>query len=319
MLLPNLARAFLAGPLDAASAAARAAAALGATPPWLSGLARRFVARFTGATRPRFRQTLERGLKLPAVTRSQEQLRNYALQALRRTQQRLLMLVLERSRGGDMLAGVDADIWLLETPPFYDWAKYLDGPVVAIEYGTPPGYMFSPEIGRHLDAMVEARFTQVYTRLLPFDAIMSISESIHRWLPRRAQAFSSMIHLGADHYPRVARDGAEALRARLGFGHDDCMILWVGRMQLDNDEQPYKGFKELLALMPRVAARLERARFVLAGRVSETDQRRLEGEGLTVLANLPAEDLACALSAAALGSSADSSPGSPRSESSIGG
>ncbi|MFK3740522.1 NAD-glutamate dehydrogenase domain-containing protein [Massilia sp. TN1-12] len=52
--------------------------------------------------------TLERGLKLPATSKSQEQLRNYALQALRRTQQRLLMLVLERSRGGDMLAGVDA-------------------------------------------------------------------------------------------------------------------------------------------------------------------------------------------------------------------
>ncbi|MDN4054172.1 NAD-glutamate dehydrogenase [Massilia sp. YIM B02763] len=51
--------------------------------------------------------TLERGLKLPATSKSQEQLRNYALQALRRTQQRLLLLVLERSKGGDMLAGVD--------------------------------------------------------------------------------------------------------------------------------------------------------------------------------------------------------------------
>ncbi|QGZ40064.1 glutamate dehydrogenase [Pseudoduganella flava] len=38
--------------------------------------------------------TLERGLKLPATSRSQEQLRSYALQALRRTQQRLLAHVL---------------------------------------------------------------------------------------------------------------------------------------------------------------------------------------------------------------------------------
>jgi glutamate dehydrogenase len=50
--------------------------------------------------------TLERGLKLPATSKSQEQLRNYALQALRRTQQRLLLLVLERSQGGDMAAAV---------------------------------------------------------------------------------------------------------------------------------------------------------------------------------------------------------------------
>jgi len=44
--------------------------------------------------------TLERGLKLPAVTRSQEQLRNYAQQALRRSQQRLLTQVLARTTNG---------------------------------------------------------------------------------------------------------------------------------------------------------------------------------------------------------------------------
>jgi glutamate dehydrogenase len=42
--------------------------------------------------------TLERGLKLPATSKSQEQLRNYAMQALRRTQQRLLLQVLERAK-----------------------------------------------------------------------------------------------------------------------------------------------------------------------------------------------------------------------------
>jgi glutamate dehydrogenase len=51
--------------------------------------------------------TLERGLKLPATSKSQEQLRNYAMQALRRTQQRLLLTVLERSRqSGNMQSAV---------------------------------------------------------------------------------------------------------------------------------------------------------------------------------------------------------------------
>jgi glutamate dehydrogenase len=51
--------------------------------------------------------TLERGLKLPATSKSQEQLRNYAMQALRRTQQRLLLRVLEATRQtGDMQAAV---------------------------------------------------------------------------------------------------------------------------------------------------------------------------------------------------------------------
>jgi glutamate dehydrogenase len=43
--------------------------------------------------------TLERGLKLPAVSRSQEQLRSYAQNALRRTQQRLLSQVLKQATG----------------------------------------------------------------------------------------------------------------------------------------------------------------------------------------------------------------------------
>ncbi|MBQ5947806.1 NAD-glutamate dehydrogenase domain-containing protein [Massilia sp. ST3] len=51
--------------------------------------------------------TLERGLKLPAQTKSQEQLRNYALQSLRRAQQRLLLQVIEHAgKGGDALAAV---------------------------------------------------------------------------------------------------------------------------------------------------------------------------------------------------------------------
>jgi glutamate dehydrogenase len=44
--------------------------------------------------------TLERGLKLSAANKSQEQLRSYAQQALRRTQQRLLTQVLARARDG---------------------------------------------------------------------------------------------------------------------------------------------------------------------------------------------------------------------------
>ncbi len=52
---------------------------------------------------------LERGLKLPAQSKSQEQLRNYAMQALRRTQQRLLLQVIEQAgKGGDAQAAVKA-------------------------------------------------------------------------------------------------------------------------------------------------------------------------------------------------------------------
>lgn len=51
--------------------------------------------------------TLERGLKLAAQGKSQEQLRNYAQQALRRTQQRLLTQVLARAEQGNAGQAVD--------------------------------------------------------------------------------------------------------------------------------------------------------------------------------------------------------------------
>lgn len=55
MLRETLARAFLAGPLEAGAAAERATALLGQRPGWLAGLAERFVARFGVGGRPRFR------------------------------------------------------------------------------------------------------------------------------------------------------------------------------------------------------------------------------------------------------------------------
>ncbi|MDB5960747.1 MAG: glutamate dehydrogenase, partial [Massilia sp.] len=54
--------------------------------------------------------TLERGLKLTPTSKSQEQLRNYAMQALRRTQQRLLMQVLARSNGGAQALDAVGDV-----------------------------------------------------------------------------------------------------------------------------------------------------------------------------------------------------------------
>ena len=193
---------------------------------------------------------------------------------------------------------IDADLWILHTPPFYTWAKYLDGPVIAVEHGTPPGHFFSAGVGRHIDATAETRMSDIYRHLRPNDAIVSISQSIHEWLPTNVQKFSTVIHHGGDHYARVDRQEARQLRPSLGIGDDECLILWVGRMQLDNDEQPYKGFQEVLSLIPFVQQQVKHARFVLAGRVSDRDRRRLEGAGHIVLANQTSEQLARAYAAA---------------------
>jgi glycosyltransferase involved in cell wall biosynthesis/GT2 family glycosyltransferase len=192
----------------------------------------------------------------------------------------------------------DADLWILHTPPFYDWARYLNGPVILVEHGAPPGHFFAPEVGQHIDTMADRRLNEIYGGLLPCDAIVSISHSIHEWLPKTAQPLSAVIHHGCDHYAPVLPDEAKNLRSSVGIRQDECMILWVGRMQLESDEQPYKGFQELLTLIPFVRRQVENARFVLVGRVSHRDRDKLRDHGVVVLANLKSEEMARAYAAA---------------------
>jgi glycosyltransferase involved in cell wall biosynthesis len=192
----------------------------------------------------------------------------------------------------------DVDLWILHTPPFYNWARYLNGPVIFIEYGAPPGHFFAPPISQQIDTMATNRLLKTYGNLLPCDAIMSISHSIHNWMPPKAQSSSTVIHLGCDHYGRVTPHEAQSFRAHLGIGPDKCLILWVGRMQLEHDEQPYKGFQELLALIPLIRRHAENVEFVLVGRVSDKDRYKLEEQGIVVLANQTAEAMARTYAAA---------------------
>ncbi|MES3022618.1 MAG: NAD-glutamate dehydrogenase domain-containing protein [Pseudomonadota bacterium] len=64
--------------------------------------------------------TLERGLKLAAQSKSQEQLRNYAMQALRRTQQRLLLQVMASAGTVEAVGSVTKAMGLAGYPPAAD-------------------------------------------------------------------------------------------------------------------------------------------------------------------------------------------------------
>lgn len=192
----------------------------------------------------------------------------------------------------------DIDLWILHTPPFYDWAGMLDTPVILIEYGSPGGHFFAPHIGKILDAVVDRRLNDLYSKLLPCDAIVSISKDLHEWLPRSVRPMSTVSYLGCEHYGTANPEAAEQLRASLDINTDDCMILWVGRIQLAGDEQPYKGLAELLALIDLTSPHLTAAKFVFAGRVSDADRYNLQRRGIRVLANLTSDQMAIAFAAA---------------------
>jgi glycosyltransferase involved in cell wall biosynthesis len=198
------------------------------------------------------------------------------------------------------IAKRDIDLCMLHTSPFYEWLESLCLPVIVVEYGTPPGLFFDHDTARHLTQMKEYRLNHVYGKLGYSDGLMSISASIHETLPKRVQDFSTVIHLGCDHYAPATEAAAAQFRCSLGIKNDECMILWVGRMQYVHDEQPYKGFKRLLAMIPDVKRRSANAKFVLLGKISAEDIAAVEHHDVILLPNVPAEKMGVAYAAADL-------------------
>ena len=165
-----------------------------------------------------------------------------------------------------------------------------------VEYGSPPGSFFGPALSRQLDNVVEppvrAALRGVAPRAMPSSPSRTRSMNGCRGLPRvsRRSATSAAITTLGSLPPMPLHSGPA-----WGVSEGECLILWVGRMQVDNDEQPYKGFQELLALIPLLQGHIPQARFVLAGRVSDADQARLAARDLTVLANLSPQEMALGL------------------------
>ncbi len=205
---------------------------------------------------------------------------------------------------GFLLASLEAlrtsggEVWVVETPPFYDWLEHLPAPVVCVEHGTPPGSFFPRRIGRRIEALRQRRYEDVYGNLRPGDGVVAISEYIASCLPPELGGRAVVIHNGGDHYPLASAEEAAAFRRRCGAGEDEVLVLWVGRAELHNDLQPYKGFRELLALAPELARRARGARLVAVGRGDEAARGAMERVGITPIFHLPAQDMPAAYRAA---------------------
>jgi glycosyltransferase involved in cell wall biosynthesis len=172
------------------------------------------------------------------------------------------------------------DVWIVNTPPFYDLIPLLLSPCIAIEYGTPPSKFFSEVIGRDLDASVAYRFRHVFSHLRSCDRILCISRSIQEWLPKSARAFSDVLYLGCDHYGRVRQADARAFRQSVGVRESQVLTLWVGRVQIREDQQPYKGFPEFVRIAEQ-GGRLDRdLKFMVVGRGGEEEAKFLGSKEL---------------------------------------
>ncbi len=190
------------------------------------------------------------------------------------------------------------DILILHTPPFFGWIKFLDTPVIAVEHGVPPSHYFPQHIAYELWKATTRHLVENLSRLRDSDAILSISQSIHNWLPERLRSRSRVIYHGADHYAAATPAAAATFRRDLGVEPDDVLILWVGRMQITRDEQPYKGFAELRELMPRIRRISPRTRIAFLGKIDDSERQWLDSLDVILLPNYPAARMGTAYAAA---------------------
>jgi glycosyltransferase involved in cell wall biosynthesis len=190
------------------------------------------------------------------------------------------------------------DAWVVNTSPFYEIAPLLCAPCVVIEYGTPPSKFFTEAIGRHLDASVDYRFRQVFPHLRPCDRILCISRSLQAWLPQAIRASSGVLYLGCDHYRRATECEARAFRQNLGVTEKDVLVLWVGRVQVAEDQQPYKGFPEFVAIAERVMSLEPAMKFVVVGRGGEAEAMFLRSRKIIACLNLADDRMGTAFAAA---------------------
>jgi glycosyltransferase involved in cell wall biosynthesis len=190
------------------------------------------------------------------------------------------------------------DVWIVNTPPYYDVVPLLRAPCIVIEYGTPPSSFFPQALGRHLDASVAYRFRYVFSRLRHCDRILCISRSIQDWLPKGLTAFSEVLYLGCDHYRKGTGAEARSFRAQSGVTDGEVLVLWVGRVQIHDDEQPYKGFLEFVQIAEEVMRRMPGIKFMVVGRGGEEEAAFLQKKGIIANLNLADDKMGVAYAAA---------------------
>ncbi len=181
------------------------------------------------------------------------------------------------------------DVYFIETFPYFSYLPRLKTPAVAVDHGVSSTEGFPWKIRANF-AYLNFLHQHLYLRYAR--RIVTVSEYLRQELPAGLRSRTSVIYNGADHYPQRADDsenGRQSLRSELGVAGDEVLMLYVGRLAAHH--QPYKGTAQLVDMYRRLRTQNPAIRLLMAGFGGEEERAWLEGEGVLVLANAPAEQM----------------------------
>jgi GT2 family glycosyltransferase/glycosyltransferase involved in cell wall biosynthesis len=179
-----------------------------------------------------------------------------------------------------------ADIFIINSFPFYSLAGHLNKPVISINYGvisTQDLPLKRKLFYKYMD------LSQNYLYFRKSSEIISISSYLNNKLPAYLRKKSGYIHLGSDHYldTEVSNQQIKDFRASFNVQEDDCLLLYVGRLNPVN--QPYKGTRQLIELFHLASSRSSKIKLMMVGFGSGNDEIAIRNEGVLSIINAPWE------------------------------
>ena len=193
----------------------------------------------------------------------------------------------------NVFRSIDADLFILNSYPFFSILAFTKTPCLVIDYGVASSRYLA------LRHKVNRWYALVSQRLffVKAERIITISNFLQKLLPNYLKRKSQTIYLGADSYAsyEVSAEKTKIFRNEIGLTDDDFLMLYVGRVDLEM--RTYKDLQELLQIYKLVRSKNPKIKLMVVGYGVEEDAKTLKQEGVIPLLNLPKEKMALVYSA----------------------
>ncbi len=196
---------------------------------------------------------------------------------------------LELYLGKNKIQNIEADLFILNSYPFFPTLLFTEKSCIVIDYGVASSRYLSL---RHKINKIYLAASRKYLFFKKARKILTISNYIKNELPSNLKRKARVVHLGADTYAEYPISSEEIInfRSKIGLREGDFLILYVGRANMKT--RTYKDLHELLEIYKEAKSKDARIELAVAGYGGEEDRRILQTNGVIPLLNVPKEKMA---------------------------
>ncbi|NQT65963.1 MAG: glycosyltransferase [Actinobacteria bacterium] len=180
----------------------------------------------------------------------------------------------------------DADLFIIQSFPFYSLVPRLNKPVLVVDHG------IISVSGLPLKRRLRYKYMGISQNLSYFkkaDKIVTVSKYLLNCLPKNLREKATFIYNGCDHYQEeiIGEEEINNFRNEIGVNPKDILLLFVGRLNLTN--QPYKGLSELIDIYQNISKKHKNIKLLTVGYGSKNDEELLRNQGILSIRNASEE------------------------------